>query len=204
MPPVERVTTLYIAAARCDKHRGRVASAGLTVLQEYLIGSAIIPAHKCDTMREALRPLLLPGQIKLHWTDESKARKRAIVDRVCELEPVSVVIAHLSERHRKTERFRRKCREVLYQELLQMEVHDLTLESRSRSQDNKDRAHIVALQGQGLGRSIRISHLRGGDEPLLWIADAVLGAINSAPLGEEQYLEALPQRSYSSDEPRNR
>lgn len=72
-----------------------------------------------------------------------------------------------------------------------MKVHDLTLESRSRSQDSKDIAHIVALQGQGLGRSIRISHLRGGDEPLLWIADAVLGAINSAHLGEKKYLEAL-------------
>lgn len=142
-------------------------------------------------MREALRPLLLPGQIKLHWTDESKARKRAIVDQLCELEPMNVVITHLSERHRKTERFRRKCLEVLYQELLLMEVHDLTLESRSRSQDNKDLAHIVALQGQGLGRSIRICHFRGGDEPLLWIADAVLGAINAAHSGEEQYLEAL-------------
>ncbi len=160
-------------------------------LQEYLIGSAVIPADKCATMRGALRPLLLPGQIKLHWTDESRARKNAIVDRLCELEPMTVVVTHLSERQRKTERFRRKCLETLYQELLDMKVHDLTLESRSRNQDTKDVAHIVALQGQGLGRDIRISHLRGGDEPLLWIADAVLGAINAAHLGEVKYLDAL-------------
>lgn len=156
-----------------------------------MIGAAMIPAGACEEVRAELIGLLLPGQRKLHWTDESEPRRRKIVARMCELEPVNVVVTHLSARQRKTERFRRKCLESLYYELAPMRVFDLTLESRSPDQDARDRAHIVALQGQGLHAAIRVVHRRGGDEPLLWIADTVLGAINSAHLGQADYLEAL-------------
>jgi hypothetical protein len=159
--------------------------------QEYLIGAALIPADKCDTLRDAIRPLLLPGQIKLHWTDESESRRRTIIAHLCELEPMNVVIAHLSARQKKTERFRRKCLGDFYSEMVEMGVNDVTLESRSPQQDKRDRAHIVGLQNSGLPKSVRITHLRGGDEPLLWIADAVLGAINSDFLGETSHLVAL-------------
>lgn len=159
--------------------------------QEYLIGAALIAADHCGRIREQLRPLLLPGQVKLHWTDESEARRRDIVRAVAALEPMSVVITHLSARQAKTERFRRKCLEDLYHEMVSMEIFDLTLETRSRAQDSKDRAHIVALQSQGLDKRLRLGHSRGGDEPLLWIADIVLGAINSAHLGEPAYLNEL-------------
>lgn len=54
----------------------------------------------------------------------------------------------------------------------------LLLESRTEHQDKKDRAHVVALQIQGL-------------DPLLWIPDAVLGAVNSARLGNHTYWERL-------------
>jgi len=159
--------------------------------QEYLIGAALIPADKCETLREKLRPLLLPGQIKLHWTDESEPRRRSIIKLLCELDAMNVVIAHRSARQKKTERFRRKCLGDFYSEMAAMNVQDVTLESRSPKQDKLDRAHIVGLQNSGLTRDVRIAHLRGGDEPLLWIADAVLGAINSDFLGEKSHLEAL-------------
>ena len=159
--------------------------------QEYLIGAAILDAADEAAIREELRPLLLPGQIKLHWTDEQESRRRRIVSAIASLEPMNFIVAHLSQRQAKTERFRRKCLETLYYELAGHEVYRATLESRGSSQDNKDRAHIVALQGQGLNSGVRIQHLRGGDEPLLWIADAVLGSLNSAHLGEPAHLDKL-------------
>lgn len=159
--------------------------------QEYLIGAAILESSECDAVREELRPLLLPGQIKLHWTDEGVRRRTAIIDAIASLGPMNVIVSHVSERQYKTERFRRKCLELLYYEFASMPVHDVLLESRSPKQDKDDRAHIVALQGQGLEKRIRIAHQRGGDEPLLWIADAVLGAMNSARLGEPAHFDAL-------------
>ncbi|WP_144784020.1 hypothetical protein [Microbacterium sp. BH-3-3-3] len=159
--------------------------------QEYLIGAALIPLEACDTIREELRSLALPGQVKLHWTDESESRRRAIVSRIAELDPMTVVVTHLSERMKKNERCRRKCLEALYHDMVAMEVFELLLEDRSPSQNSRDRQHIVALQGQGLDRRVRIAHKRGGDEPLLWIADVLLGAINSAELGQSKHLETL-------------
>jgi len=159
--------------------------------QEYMVGAAILEADACDDIRTELRPLLLPGQIKLHWTDEGRRRRIRIIDAIASLGPMNVIVSHISERQRKTERFRRKCLELMYYEFASMELHDVVLESRSPKQDGRDRAHIVALQGQGLDRRIRVAHRRGGDEPLLWIADAVLGAVNSARQGEPAHLDAL-------------
>lgn len=161
--------------------------------QEYLIGAALIPLTACDEIREQLRSLALPGQIKLHWTDEGESRRRAIVKRLSELAPMTVVVTHLSERVKKNERCRRKCLETLYHDMVDMEVFNLLLEDRSASQNKKDRAHLVALQGQGLDKRVRIAHQRGGDEPLLWIADVLLGAINAAELGQPAHLEALEE-----------
>ena len=64
-----------------------------------------------------LRPLRLPGQIKPHWTDEGARRRRIITEAIAGLESMHVVVAHLSGRSRKTERYRGKCLELLYYEL---------------------------------------------------------------------------------------
>lgn len=159
--------------------------------QEYLIGAAIVSAEDCDEIREALRHLRLPGQIKPHWTDESDRRRRMITETIAELGSMHVVVAHLTGRTRKTERYRRKCLETLYYELGEASVLDITLERRSDSQDKQDRAHIVSLQNQGWLAGLRIRHCRGGDDPLLWIPDAVLGAVNASFSGEDGYLDVL-------------
>ncbi|MBF4588315.1 hypothetical protein [Curtobacterium sp. VKM Ac-2887] len=159
--------------------------------QEYLVCAALVSSDDCEHVREQLRPLLLPGQIKFHWTDENDRRKHQIVQRIVELGPMSVVYSHLDARRKKTERYRRKTLESLYHELIGMEVFDLTLEARTPAQDANDRAHIVGLRNQGLDGQLHIEHLRGGDEPLLWIADAVLGAINAEHLGDDSFIAAL-------------
>jgi len=159
--------------------------------QEYLICAALIPAPRIEDARARMSDLLRPGQRKLHWTDESSKSKLRIVETIAGIEPLSVVVSHLSERMKRTERFRRKCLEQIYYYLADEQVWDLTLECRTPAQDKKDRAHIVALQNQWLSKRMRITHLRGGDEPLLAIADAVLGAINAHHRGEGEYWKVL-------------
>ncbi len=125
------------------------------------------------------------------FIDESASRQRKIVTQIVQLGPMHVGVAHLDAKLKKVERYRRKCLETLYHDLIAMEVFDVVLECRTPKQDERDKAHVVALQGQGFDTRLRISHQRGGDEPLLWIPDAVLGAINAAYLGDGSYLEAL-------------
>ena len=159
--------------------------------QEYMICAAIIDSQDLEQVREELRPLLLPGQVKLHWTDERNSRRRKIVETLSGIDSMQAIITHQSEVSKRTERHRRKCLEQMYFELSEMHVHNVTLESRQEAQNKRDLAHIVALQGQGQSVNIRLQHVRGGDDPILWIPDAVLGALNSVHLGEEQYWEKL-------------
>lgn len=159
--------------------------------QEYMVCAAILESADLDKVRAELRPLLLPGQIKLHWTDERTSRRRKIVETLSTIDSMQAVITHRSELSKKTERYRRKCLEQMYFELSSMDIQSVTLESRQEAQNRKDIEHIVVLQGQGQGAGIRLQHVRGGDDPLLWIPDIVLGALNSVYLGEEQYWEQL-------------
>lgn len=162
--------------------------------QEYMICAAILDSQDLEQVREELRPLLLPGQVKLHWTDERNSRRRKIVETLSGIDSMQAIITHQSEVSKKTERHRRKCLEQMYFELSEMHVHSVTLESRQEAQNKRDLAHIVALQGQGQSVNIRLQHVRGGDDPILWIPDAVLGALNSVHLGEEQYWEKLYEK----------
>lgn len=75
--------------------------------------------------------------------------------------------------------------EQMYFELSAMSVYDITFESRQTAQNRKDIEYIVALAGQGQCAGRMLQHTRGGDDPLLWIPDVVLGALNSVYLGEE-------------------
>lgn len=75
-----------------------------------------------------------------------------------------------------------------------MRVTDLTLESRQENQNKKDIEHLVALQAAGRYRGIRMTHARGGDDPLLWIPDVVLGAFNATYRGEHAYWEMLKEK----------
>lgn len=160
--------------------------------QEYLVCAAIIPIDEMEQIRDQLTPLRLKGQIKLHWTDESNSRRRKIVDAVSELAPMTAVVTHLSNRQNKTERFRRLCLEAMYYELAQMGIRSVTCEGRTAPQDKKDLAHIVALRNQKrVAKDFGINHCRGGDDPLLWLPDIFLGAINSKYLGDHSYYDAL-------------
>lgn len=105
---------------------------------------------------------------------------------------MSALVTHTSQPQRKTERFRRKCLETIYYELSNMGVRDVVCESRMAKQDKDDVAHLLKLRNQRvLGPEFDITHCRGGDDPLLWIPDIFLGAINASHAGNDEYYEAL-------------
>ena len=159
----------------------------------YMVCAALVEVERINDVRVGLEPLRLPGQKKLHWTDESISRKLDIAKAIADLDNMNAIVSHYGEASGKEERFRRKCLEQIYYELDQMGINRVVMESRSKHQDAKDRGHIVALQGRGLFQNMRIEHKRGGDEPLLWIPDAVLGALNLREKGHAECWEFLAE-----------
>lgn len=160
--------------------------------QEYLVCAAVLQSEHLDDLREQLLPLRLKGQIKLHWSDESEQRRKKIVAAVSGMQQMSAIVSHMSQPQKKTERFRRKCLETLYYELAAMGIGELVCESRSDSLNKKDLQHISLLRNQkAVAKEFRITHCLGGDDPLLWLPDIFLGAVNAKHRGDSSYYDAL-------------
>ena len=162
---------------------------GLT--QRYLICATVLSAKDQEMLRPHLSKFLLPGQVKFHWSKESRARRLKVLELIATLENLVVVVSHVGEIRRNDERYRRKCLETLYSELEIESVANVVLENRSTRQDLSDRKHILALQSSGRFKMIRMTHASGSSEPLVWISDSVLGALHAAETGDPEILTRL-------------
>lgn len=161
----------------------------------YVLAAAIGRREAEPETREQITRLRLPGQVKLHWRDESDRRRTAIARAIanCDLEHLVVVrTGSVSDR---PERRRRKCFERLLFELETKTVSQVVLESRGPADDRRDVQMLNALRGQHyLSSSLRITHVIGRTEPMLWIPDAVCGAVTGARTGTTVYQRALHTR----------
>lgn len=158
----------------------------------YVLAAAIGRQDSEPTIRDQISRLRLPGQVKLHWRDEGEKRRNAIMRAVaaCELEHVVVVRAGAVDN--RPERRRRKCLERLLFELELKAVSDIVFESRGPADDRRDIQMLNALRGQRVvSTATRITHVVGRHEPLLWIPDAVCGAVTSTRAGVHDHQQVL-------------
>jgi hypothetical protein len=157
--------------------------------QEYRICAVLVPFEKETELREAVKSFLSKGQMKFHWTQEDRRRRQRFTDFISRLNLVCLVVTHSDDRRRNDERYRRKCFEHLYHELVTHDVSTLAIEARSKAQNLLDIEHIVGLRGRGLYSNLYLTHIAGKEEPLLWMADAILGVVNAAVVGDESYAQ---------------
>ena len=79
---------------------------------------------------------------------------------------------------RRQERARRRLLGRLLWELDQRQVSRLTLESRHVERDRHDQEAIGAFRNHGLlSRNLTVGFGQPRDEPMLWLADIVAGAV---------------------------
>lgn len=162
---------------------------------EYLICAAIVPTVEEDLARTVLNALRLNSQKKLHWHQESPKRKLKIIETISQLNAVSLVVTHSERATKSNERFRRKCLELTYLQLMTLGVSAGVVESRTPHQDFLDEQHVLALRNKKvIDAQFRIDHVRGAHEPLLWIPDFVLGAVNEKRNGDSRYYELISNR----------
>lgn len=161
----------------------------------YVLAAAISRPPTEATIRDQLQRLRLPAQIKLHWRDEDPTRRSAITHTVAACDIDHVVIVRVGADQERPERRRRKCLERLLHELEARSILDVVLESRGRADDRRDIQMLNALRGQHyLSTSIRLTHVVGRYEPMLWIPDAVCGAVTSARIGDPSHQSILNQQ----------
>lgn len=106
-----------------------------------------------------------------------------------------LVVVRSCDSHEREERRRRRCLERLCMELDELGVESVTLESRGPADDRRDMAAVQAFRSQHLVSSrLRIFHLPGPREPMLWIPDAVCGAVVAARTVNGEYFDEIETR----------
>ena len=150
----------------------------------YLLAAAVASPATCDPVRENLRELLLKGAERLHWRDESAPRRAKIASAIANHDLVHVVVVGAPIDARKQERARRQCMERLVFELGVLGVSQVWLETRTSSLNERDRRMFAALHAKNaMPARLRIDFALPTDEPMLWVADAVAGAVGQARRG---------------------
>lgn len=80
----------------------------------------------------------------------------------------------------------------LLHELVERNVRTVTLESRGRADDARDRDFLDGLRAQkAITSALRMDHRRGREDALLWAADAACGAATQARTGNPLQLDVL-------------
>jgi len=106
------------------------------------------------------------------------------------------VVARVGSLAEREERRRRKCLELFIPTLVGLGVTDLKFESRGAKPDRLDLDMIRALRAsQRVSSLLRIDHVPGPNDPLLWAADALCGAAVAARIGNPHWLETMKAAS---------
>lgn len=168
----------------------------------YILAAAVIEVAREDDVRAAMTALRLPGQVKLHWRDEQRRRRSSIAQAVasCPTEHVVVVRSDPEDLDVPRERARRKCFQALMWELTGLGVEHITFESRGKADDKRDAGMLDAMRRtHALQGKIRLDHVRGREEPLLWVPDAVCGTVVDMRCGTIEHYEHIESKTMIID-----
>lgn len=158
----------------------------------YVLAAAIADSSDCDGTRETLRGLVVGRQQRLHWGKEDTSQREKITSAIAASGLTSVVVVGVSLDARNQERARRKCLEKLLWELAPWEISTVWLESRTTSLNRHDLKLVDAWRSQGkLPSTLRIEIGLPSTEPMLWIPDAVAGAVAAARKGSSAHRDKL-------------
>jgi len=139
----------------------------------YVVCAVLVAPKELAAMRTALRAMLMPGQRRLHFTQERVQRRRGLLSEMAEL-PFR---ARIYQSKAKEPLARTLAMDALLQDLANLEGRRLVMERREHSQDRRERQQIVkAINTGGAPAGLVYDHLPPHEEPLLWIADAIAWA----------------------------
>ncbi|ROP63373.1 hypothetical protein [Curtobacterium sp. ZW137] len=152
----------------------------------YILAAVLVPDEAQDGLRDVLLALKPRSAKKLHWTESDSRHRDRVVEEIS-AEPVSSIgVVAILDLLARSERRRRIAFERLLLELTTVGVDRVVLESRGPA-DRLDRQHLDALRARRLLTGIRVEHIPGAAEPLLWAADAMCGIIAADRRCVERY-----------------
>jgi len=160
----------------------------------YTMAAAIADPAASQAIGERLRAITVGRAGRLHWANEPTKRRDLITTLIASIDLAAVVVVGAPMLGSKQERARRCCLERLLQELADFGVGDVLMESRSPVPDRRDIRLVDSARAKGLiPGSLVVRFARPLDNPMLWIPDAIAGAVTAATLGEPRWMLALDE-----------
>lgn len=157
----------------------------------YVVAAAVLVHNDHAQAREKIRKLLLPGQARFHWTSERAERRFAMLELVAALDVMAIVQASFPCGRKRQNQARRSCLTSLLGDLASHQVGQVVIEHRDEAGDRLDRQTFVAAKHGGIAE-VAYGFRAGADEPLLWVADAIAGAVSGHLAGwTSTYYERL-------------
>lgn len=159
----------------------------------YVLSCALIDPATADASRDALLAAKEPSERKLHWHDRLPADRLPLVELVAALPCSHLIVVRDDSHHERPERSRRKCLDHLLW-LLQHDhaITDVYAEARQAKQNAADVKLLQVMRAsQRIQPGLRLEHLPGPVEPLLWIPDIVAGAFNAGRAGHTELFVPL-------------
>lgn len=162
----------------------------------YIIAAALIPDAACERVRARMLHLQAKhAPAKLHWTKRDNTERAELARAVAVLDGLYIVAVGAPVRPRRQERARAHCLSLLVCELYGFGVEHLFMEARDQILNARDVATVQqARYALPKDARFRLDHLAGADEPLLWVADIVAGAVRAEKLGDPQYRKTLGEK----------
>jgi hypothetical protein len=137
----------------------------------YLIAAALVQPEGLASSRRAIRSLVMPRQRRIHFKGESEPRRHKIVDTIIELGVTAIL--YDASAHPRKKRARDACLVRLVADLKDVDAARLVLE-HDDSTCAPDQALLnTHIRATGLAASLRWEHLRGYEECLLALPDAI-------------------------------
>lgn len=162
----------------------------------YVMAAAIAPVvpTTLDGDRQRLHALTRARR-RLHWSSEEERDRVRIAALVAELSVTNIVVTATRLDPRRQERARRKCMQRLLHRLVADGVEHVWLESRDSIGNQRDLTMVANLRTtDALPLSIRVDHALPLEEPLLWVPDAVAGAVAAAHDGRDHYRALIEHK----------
>jgi hypothetical protein len=161
----------------------------------YVVGSTVLLVDDVTAKAAIANVLTRPGRTRpFHWAREGATIRQNMIDCLIEIGAVAHVCVHHPTGRKKTEAAREIGLREVIPRLLQDGATTLLIESRAK-QDVHDRDVILDILERS-GRSGRLTYdWRDKTESLLWLPDAVCGAVSEFLLhtNDAMYYERLCQ-----------
>ena len=160
----------------------------------YVVGSVVVIADEVTTSKHLRNVIDQPRRVRpFHWSQEGPVARNRMIDCLEDLGAVAHICVHYPTGRRRLGAARSNGIAEVIPRLLHDGVTELRIESRGIQEDERDKATILdVLNSIGSSGSLTYRWYEKG-EPLLWLADAICGAMGEYLLSTEDtgYFDRL-------------